>query len=114
MKIGKGPADLIGITTNTRSVQIWENGHHLCSEFLTEVESLRNNGDDKNGRTGKTHKEEGKGRIKSAEDRRKFQLALKNYIRPLEAESHNPVKLVNIYTGVEAADNVNVNKSIEI
>ena len=114
MKIGKGPAGLIGITTNARSVQIWANGHHLCSELLTELEGLRNNGDGKN--EGKrTHKEEGKGRIQSdAQERRKLQLAVKNCIHTFETESHIPDKLVNIYTGEEAADNVNVNKSIEI
>ena len=88
MKIGKGPAGLIAITTNARSVQIWANGHHLCSELLTELEGLRNNGDGKN--EGKrTHKEERKGRIQSdAQDRRKLQLAVKNCIHPFETESH--------------------------
>ena len=115
MKIGKGPAGLIGITTNTRSVQIWANGYHLCSELLTGLEDLRNNGDDQNGERGKTHKEEGKGRIQSdAYDRQKLQLALTNCIHPFETESHIPAKLVNIYTGEEAANNVNVDKSIEI
>ena len=97
MKIGKGPAGLIGVTTNARSVQIWANGHPLCSEVLTKLERLRNKGDDV---VEKAHKEEGKGRIQSdAEDRQKLQIALKNCIHPLDTESHNPVKLVNIYTG---------------
>ena len=114
MKIGKSPAGLIGITTSAPSVQIWANGHHLCSEFLTELEGLRNDADGKN--EGKrTHKEEGKGRIQSdAHDRRKLQFALKNCIHPFETESHIPDKLVNIYTGEEVADNINVHKSIEI
>ena len=38
MKVGKGPAGLIGNTTNTRSVKIWANSHHLSSEVLTELE----------------------------------------------------------------------------
>ena len=84
MKVGKGPAGLIGNTTNTRSVKIWANSHHLCSEVLTELECLRNKGDEKN--VGKErHKEEGNGRIQSdAEDRKKIQLALKSCIHPLE------------------------------
>lgn len=40
MKIDKGPAYLNGITTNTRSVQIWPNDHYLCGQFLTGLESL--------------------------------------------------------------------------
>ena len=114
MKVGKGPAGLIGNTTNTRSVKIWANSHHLSSEVLTELECLRNKGDMK--KVGKErHKEEGNGRIHSdAEDRKKLQLALKNCIHPLETDSHDPSKLVNIYTGEESADNVNVFNAIEI
>lgn len=44
MKIDKGPAYLNGITTNTRSVQIWPNDHYLCGQFLTGLESLWDNG----------------------------------------------------------------------
>ena len=41
-------------------------------------------------------------------------MALKSYVHHLETDSHDPSKLVNIYTGEEAADNVNVNKAIDI
>ena len=59
MKIGKGPACLIRQSTNSRSVTIWANSHHLCSEILTELESLRNS--DKKDES--KHKEMEKGRI---------------------------------------------------
>ena len=92
MKIGKGPAGLIGRHyVQYRFAQMVI----LCSELLTELEGLRNNGDGKN--EGKiTHKEEGKGRIQSDAQGRKLQLAVKNCIHTFETESHIPNKLVNI------------------
>ena len=64
---------------------------------------------------GRTHKEEGKGRIQSdAEEKGKILLALKNCIHPLEIESHISDKLMTIYIAEEATDNVNTNKIIEI
>ena len=63
----------------------------------------------------RTHKKVGKRRIQSdAEEKGKLHLALKNCIHPLEIESHISDKLVTIYIGQEAADNVNFNKAIEI
>lgn len=44
IKIDKGPTYLNGITTNTRSVQIWPNDHYLCGQFSTGLESLWDNG----------------------------------------------------------------------
>ncbi|MEM7297990.1 MAG: hypothetical protein AAF391_06960, partial [Bacteroidota bacterium] len=112
MKIGKGPTGMIGKTTNSRSVQTWANGHHLCSELLTELESLRNS---TKTSSNETHKEEGKGRIQSdAIDKRKLQVALINCIHPLEVGDHPADKLVNIYTGEEAPSNVNVHQAVEI
>ena len=40
IKVGKGPAGIIGVTTNERSVSIWSNIHNLCGELLTELEDL--------------------------------------------------------------------------
>ena len=34
MKTDKGPAGLIGQTTNSRLVTIWANSHHFCSAIL--------------------------------------------------------------------------------
>ena len=48
INISKKQACVISITTNTCSVQIWANGHHLCIDVLTKLESLKNNGVDKN------------------------------------------------------------------
>ena len=77
MKIGKRPAGLIGQTTNSKSVTIWANSHHLCSKVLTELESLRN----KHKKDGNKHKEEQKGKIKSdMGDRRKLCVTLQNCI----------------------------------
>ena len=111
MKIGKGPSGLIGVTTNTRSVTIWANGHHLCSEMLTDLEGLN----DRNRNKEVQHKEEGKGRMKSDQlDRDKLKTTLATCIHPLKADSHDLVKLVNIYTGEEACKKSNVERSIEI
>ena len=41
MCIDLGPAGMIGVTTNDRSVSIWANSHHLCGELLTELENQR-------------------------------------------------------------------------
>ena len=42
MKISKGPEGIIGQTTNFRSITIWVNSHHLCSQIVAELEDLRN------------------------------------------------------------------------
>ena len=111
MKIGKGPSGLIGQTTNSRSVTIWADIHHWCSEVLTELESLRS----KNKKNENKHKEEKNGRIKSdMEDRKKLRATLQNCIHPLKVEQHITAHLVNIYTGEEASENVNVTESIKI
>ena len=34
MKYGKGPAGIIGKTTNPRTIQIWAKSQHKCSEVL--------------------------------------------------------------------------------
>ena len=111
MKIGKGPSGLIGITTNERSVKIWANGHHLCGELLTELQTVR----DKQQTSECVHKEEGAGRISSGtEDRRKIRTALQKCIHPLDAASHAANTVVNIYTGEVSDESVNVNKAFEI
>ena len=59
--------------------------------------------------------DEGLERIKSdSEDRRKLCSSLGKCIHPLMVESHAYNMLVNIYTGQEAGENVNVNKALEI
>ena len=42
MKISKGSEGIIGQTTNFRSITIWVNSHHLYSETLTGLKSVRN------------------------------------------------------------------------
>ena len=80
MKIGKGPAGLIGQTTNFRSLTIWASSHHLWSEVLTELESLRK----KDKKDENKHKEGEKGRIKSdMKDRKKLLATLQKCIHPL-------------------------------
>ena len=74
MKILKGPRGMIDKTTNSRAVQSWENGHHLCSQLLTEHEGLRDIAKSADNR----HKEERKERIKSdLIDRERLQTSLK-------------------------------------
>ena len=41
MKIGKGPSGLIGVTTQERTAKVCANGHHLCSNLLSELDNLR-------------------------------------------------------------------------
>ena len=111
MKIGKGPSGIIGVTTKERSVKIWSHSHHLCGELATELEDLRQEREPKL----KMHKEELAGRIKSdVADRMKIRNALVLLIHPLKLETHGTNKLVNIYDGEEAGENVNVNRSQEI
>ena len=114
MKVGKGPAGVIGVTTNERSVSIWSNSHHLCGQLLTELADLS----DKDNRVdNKTHKEEGIRRIKSDENDRskiKTTLGLGKCIHPLQIDSHGSDVLANIYTGEESTDSVNVDKVAEI
>ena len=112
IKISKEPLGLI--RTNTLSVQNWINVYQLCSEVSSELESLKNNGGNKNKEKRKTFKEKGKGRIQSnAKDRRKLQLALKNCFHRLETESQISGRLANIYTNEKTVDNVNINKAKE-
>ena len=86
-------------------------GHHLCGQVITELEDLKEKSSDKE----KKHKEEGKGSIQSdAEENQKLQTALKDCIHPLDVEAHQSNMLVNIYTGEEASEDANVNKSIDI
>ena len=112
MKVGKGPAGILGVTTNERSVSIWSNSHHLCAEVLTELVDLSSI----EKHTGsKTYKEEAIGRIKSDEnDRSKIENSLEKCIHPLETDNHGSNALVNIYTGEESNDLVNVDKAVEI
>ena len=111
MKVGKGPAGVIGVTTNHRSVSIWSNSHHLCGELLIELSDLGS----KQQTHDPKHKEEGTGRIKSdADDRSKIRSALNKCIHPLLVETHASNVLVNIYIGEESTKSVNVNKAAEI
>ena len=112
MKIGKGPSGLIGVTTQERTVKVWANGHHLCSNLLSELDNLRSS--DSKDRT--KHNEEGYGRIKADQiDRKKLQDNLEKCIHPLQVDTHkNWNTLVNIYTGEEVGEDVNVNKAVEI
>ena len=109
MKISKGPKGIIGQTTNFRSITIWINGHHLHRQIVAELERLRNKvKKDKN-----KHKEKGKRIIKSdMEDRKKLHTTLENCTHPLELEQHITTKLVNIYTGKEVSENVNVTEPV--
>ena len=111
MKIGKGPSGPIGVTTKERTVKVWANGHHLCNKLLSELDNQRDT--EKNNMK---HKEEGLGRIKADQlDRKKLQNTLEKYIHPLAVETHkNSSILVNIYTGEEVGEDVNVNKAFEI
>ena len=112
MKIGKGPSGIIGVTTKERTVKVWANGHHLCNELLSELDSLR---DRKNDSPIK-HKEEGPGRIKADQlDRNKLQNTLEKCIHPLAVETHkNSSMLVNVYTGEKVGKDKNVNMAVEI
>ena len=112
MRMGKGASGLIGVTTQERTVKVWANGHHLCNELLSELDTLRNN--DNMDRT--KYKEEGDGRIKADQlDRKKLQNTLEKCIYPLSVDTHkNSRTLVNIYTGEEAGEDVSVNKVVEI
>ena len=108
MKISKGSEGIIGQTTNFRSVTIWVNSHHFCSQIVTELEGLRNKVKKYN-----KHKEEGKRRIKlDMEDRKKLYTTLQNCTHPLEVEQHITTKLVNIYTGRDVSENVNVTEPV--
>ena len=110
--IDLGPAGLIGVTTNDRSVSIWANSHHLCGELMIELENQRSS-DSKSNYI--KHKEEGEGRINSdSEDRLKMKTALEKCIHPLDIDSHADAEvLVNIYTG-EVSDSLNVHNAKEI
>ena len=111
MKVGIGPTGVIGVTTNDRSVSIWSNNHHLCSELLTELSDLGS----KQQTHDPKHKKEGTRRIKwDADDRSKIRSALNKCIHPLLVETHASNVLVNIYTGEESTKSVNVNKAAEI
>ena len=75
---------------------------------MTELEGLRNKVKKYN-----KHKEEGKRRIKlDMEDRKKLYTTLQNCKHPLEIEQHITTKLVNIYTGREVSENVNVTEPV--
>lgn len=107
MNVGKGQDGIIGVTTSERSVSIWANSHHSCGELLMELKELCQ----KQTSTIK-HKEEYQGRIKSdANDRQKIRSALEKCIHPLQIETHESNKLVNIYTGEESDKDTNVNKA---
>ena len=66
-------------------------------------------------KVNEVHKEERKGRISAdTVDRLSVHTALKKYIHPLDVNHHASNMLVNIWSGKEAAEEVNVNKSVEI
>ena len=82
----------------------------MCSEILTELESLRN----KDKKDENKDKEEGKRRIKSdIEDKKNF---VQHYrtAHPLKVEQHITKKLVNVYTGEGVSEYVNANESNKV
>ena len=84
MEVGKRSAGLIGQTTDSRSVIIWANNHHLCSEMLAELGSLRNR--DKK-EENKHKKKEGKGRLSKTWKIERLSALLQNCINPLKGEN---------------------------
>ena len=61
------------------------------------------------------HKEENLERITlDAEDRKKIRITLGKCIHPLQVDSHASNVLVNIYTGEESDQSINVNKAAEL
>ena len=84
----------------------------MCSNLLFELNNLRSS----NNKDQTKHKEEGDGRIKADQiDRKKLQNNLEKCIHSLQVDTHkNWNTLVNIYTGEEVGEDVNVNKAVEI
>ena len=112
MSMGKGLSRLIGVTTRERTAKVWVNDHHLCRDLLSELNTLRNSEN-----VGTTrHKEEEDRRIKSNQlDRKMLQNTWEKCIHPLSVDTHNNLRtLVNIYTGEEDGEHVNVSKAVEI
>ena len=83
MKVGKRSAGLIGQTTDSRSVTIWANNHHLWSEMLAELGSLRN----RDKKEENKHKKEGKGRLSKTWKIERLSALLQNCINPLKGEN---------------------------
>ena len=112
VKIDRRASGLVGVTVKERAVKFWANGHNLFNELFSELENLT---DHKNDSLIK-HREEGPGIIKADQlDRKKLQNTLKKCIYPLAVETHkNSSILVNIFTGEEVGEDVNVNKPVEI
>ena len=108
MKIGKGQTGIVGVTTNSRTVDIWANSHHICGEVKTELNKLSDSKPQSS-----THKEEAKGRIIADQlDRNKLRKTLVNCIHPLKFD--DPKKLVNIFTGEEAQEKCNVDQALAL
>ena len=106
-----GPPGMIGVTTNNRSVSIWANSHYLCSEVLTELSDLGN----KQQLNDNMNKEENLGRITSdPEGWQKIRITLGKCIHPLQVDSYASYVFINIYTGEESDQPVNVNKVVEL
>ena len=111
MKIGKGPSGIIGLTTNEKALKVWAKGHHLCGAVLSELENIRDTQEQNKGK----HKEEYQGRISSdMKDREQIRKSLENCIHPLKIDTHEHDKMVNIFTGEETDDTVNVHDAQQI
>ena len=109
MKIGKGPAGVIGFTTSSTTMSVWAKSMHAQTTYLSELHSC--SGGKISQQT--THKMESKARIDADEvDRSKLRSYLKNCIHPLDTDCHTENQLCNIVTGQIAEENVNVNKSV--
>ena len=101
---------MIGVTTNDRSVSIWANSHHLCSELLTKLSDQGY----KQQPNGNKHNEENSRQIDSdADDHRKIKTTLRKCVHPLEVDSQLPNVLFNIYIGEESDRFVNGSKTTE-
>ena len=110
MCYGKGPTELIGVTTKPWAIQIWAKSLHSCNTVLKYLDDLR----EKEEPIKTYHKEESHARIVSDEiDRENLCNFLETCNHPLDVDSHQvKTSLSNIYTGQHAPKSEIVNKSV--
>ena len=105
MRLGHGPAGVVGLATNYDQMTKWALSFALCGEVSQSIRALSTNQD----QTNIFHKEEKAARIKSDQnDRRSLRSMLDTCIHPLECGDHTDGALMNFVTGEIAHPESNV------
>jgi hypothetical protein len=111
MKLGHGPAGVVGLATNYDQMTKWALSFALCGEVSLNVRAMSTTQEP----IQLSHKEEQSSRIKTDQnDRSNIRSMLETCIHPLECATHPDGALMNIVTGEIAHPEANVADALQL